>query len=170
MAKKATAARQKTSKPAVFVVRWRQEFYFYYDDTERIQPGNRYVKAFPTRKVAQAYIDSLHRGEVPPPRGANPFLSFRNAANSFSDSPPKLEKLTSFPEPVFLDWVHDLGLTPPPIEKIKRRYGKKPISLRNWDRWWEETAPAMSDEQRARIWKALDKLTFFEIVQTGLEE
>ena len=82
----------------------------------------------------------------------------------------RVDRRQAFPEPVFLDWVRDLGLNPPPIEQIKPKYSDKIFSLRDWDDWWEKNAPQMTNEQRAQIWKALDRLTFYEIVQTGIEE
>jgi hypothetical protein len=55
------------------------------------------------------------------------------------------------------------------VAQFKPRYGN-PYSLRDWDGWWQENAPAMTDDQRAQVWKALDKLEFYEIVETGVEE
>jgi hypothetical protein len=171
MAKKATKKKATPrTKPTLYAVRWRKDCYFYYDGTERTQPGNRYVKAFTSQEAAKKYVNALHCGEVPPPEGANPFMSFRSAAGGrYVHELPKLDSLTSFPEPVFLDYVRDLDLTPPPVKKITPRYGKS-YSLRDWDSWWEEHAPHMTDAQRAQIWKALDRLTFYEVVQTGMEE
>jgi hypothetical protein len=39
----------------------------------------------------------------------------------------------------------------------------------DWAAWWEANAPAMSDDQRARVWQALDKVRFYEVVETELE-
>jgi hypothetical protein len=171
MAKKAATTKKAAtrSRRALYAVRWRVNYYSYYDGSERTQPGSRYVKAFTSPRAAREYIEALHRGEVAAPAGANPFMSFRHAARSryFYGDPPELGTLTSFPEPVFLDYVRDLGLTPPPLKEIKRDYGQ-PYSLRDWDGWWEEHAPHLTDDQRARLWKALDRLEFYEIVPTEL--
>ncbi|SRR6266545_4209749 len=171
MAKKAATKKATPRGNArLYTVRWRMGYYFYYDRGDRIQPGNRYVKAFTSEKAAKQHIKALQCGEVPPPAGANPFMCFRSAARGgyFSGALPELESLTSFPEPVFLDYVRDLDLTPPPVKK-KRPAFEKAYSLRDWDGWWEENAPHMSDAQRAQIWKALDRLEFYEVVQTAIE-
>jgi hypothetical protein len=164
---KKVASPTKTARkqPRVFTVRWRKQFYFYYDRGERRQPGNRYVKAFISEEAATEYIRALLSGEIPPPLGANPFMGFRRC-KSFGDV-PELDSLTSFPEPIFLDYIRDLGIEPPPLAPLKPRYGDKEIVLRDWDGWWEQHALGMTNEQRSAIWKALDRLDFYEIVQTS---
>jgi hypothetical protein len=41
--------------------------------------------------------------------------------------------------------------------------------MRDWDGWWERNAPTMTVEQRSAVWKALDRLDFYEIVPSRFE-
>ena len=160
-------------RPLLFIVRWKAEFYFYYDpeDDNACQPGERLTKAFATKAAAEQYRQSVQRGRLAPPSGANPFLRFRTARHSWYDGDeiPTLAQLSSMPEAVFDDWLQDVGLTPPAPTRIEPKHGK-PFTMRDWDAWYEANAAQMSDRQRMKVWEALDKLDFFEIIETELEE
>jgi hypothetical protein len=77
----------------------------------------------------------------------------RNRVNPFRCGKP-FEELTTLPEPIFLDWVSDTGLTPP---KAKKK------AARDWAAWWDETRSEMVGEQHARLWEGLNKLHFFRV-------
>jgi hypothetical protein len=77
----------------------------------------------------------------------------RNRVNPFRCGKP-FEELTTLPEPIFLDWVSDTGLTPPQAKKKEAR---------DWAAWWDETRPEMGGEQHARLWEGLNRLHFFSV-------
>jgi hypothetical protein len=64
-----------------------------------------------------------------------------------------LTEQTSLDEGRLCDWLLDHGLTPP---------GRKP---RNWVRWYDNSRSAMDDYQRQKVWEALDRLHFYEVVE-----
>jgi len=159
-------------RPKLFIVRWRAAYYYYEDsDDGACQPGDRLSKAFTTRAAAEQYRQAVQRGRLVPPAGANPFLPFRSARVGWYDGEetPTIAQFSSMPEPVLDDWLQDLGLTPPAPERIEPKHGK-PFTMRDWDAWWEANVAQMTDHQRCKIWEALDRLDFFEIVETELEE
>jgi hypothetical protein len=63
-----------------------------------------------------------------------------------------LTEQTSLDEGRLCDWLLDHGLTPPAAEG------------RDWVRWYEGLA-VLDDYQRARIWEALDRVRFYEVVE-----
>jgi hypothetical protein len=66
--------------------------------------------------------------------------------------------------------VLDAGLTPPEFQTMpSRKKGQAPYVFRDWFAWWEDHVAQMTDVQRARIRQALDKVSFFEVVETELE-
>jgi hypothetical protein len=69
---------------------------------------------------------------------------------------PALPYLTSFPEPVFLDWLQDAGVQPPQPGSAAGR--------RDWAAWWDAQQEGLSPPQRARVWDGLDKVRFFDVV------
>lgn len=70
--------------------------------------------------------------------------------NPFECGP--LIAVSSLPEPIFRDFLMDTGIVPPPVGTP-------------WDAWWAATREQLSDEQRARVWEAADKVRFFEITE-----
>jgi hypothetical protein len=70
---------------------------------------------------------------------------------------PALPYLTSFPEPVFLDWLLDAGLVSPEPDAASGR--------RDWAAWWEAGCGRWSDVRRARVWDGLDKVRFFDVTE-----
>src|SRR4051812_202755 len=61
--------------------------------------------------------------------------------------------LTTFPEPMFRDWVADVGLTPPPG------------GLDPWVAWWAEGHAVWTAEQRWHVWAGLNRVRFFEVIE-----
>jgi hypothetical protein len=145
-----------------FLVRWRRDFCYQRTDwsgSERL-PGRREMKLFTTAAEAEAYCDGLQQGRIAAPPEANPFLHLADGA--------PLDSLTEMPEAVFLDLIRDLGVEPPAVTEIKPRYGK-PVQGRDWCNWWRENAARLDDAQRCRIWRALDNLWFYEVVEIELD-
>jgi hypothetical protein len=135
----------------VQTVHWESEFdaaewaprtdRFYCPDPD----GGAPIKAFLDRITADAYCQSCETAARGP---KNPYMRHPNPF-CFGD---KLPEQTSLPEGVFRDWLLDAGLQPP-------RRG------RNWKGWWDEEHEAMTDEQRRKVWEALDKVRFYRVVE-----
>jgi hypothetical protein len=140
----------------LYLVRWRQRCYYNEEEWERDPQGPRVLSAFTSRE--QAEQDRLLRESertVPANRTTPPAC-----VPEWAD----LEDFTSFPEPVLIDWLTDAGLAPPPPGEDEDFPG------RDWIKWWSEALPTWPEEEQARAWKALDRISFFEVVETELEE
>lgn len=151
----------------LYIVRWLHDYYYREtafsggDPDCPTQP--RLVKAFIDPIAAETYRSQLERGLRTPPAEANPFLGFRERSEGglrFVEGRrfQRLADLTTLPEPILADWLSECYLTPPSLK-----------SGRGWADWWDANAPHMTDYQRARVWQALDKLRFFEVIETELE-
>lgn len=84
------------------------------------------------------------------------------------------------PEHVFRDFVADAGIEPPTLVPVstthpngepllpheRRVLERAPApagTFRDWDAWWDAVAPALSAEQRGRVWEGLDRVRFFQV-------
>jgi hypothetical protein len=67
-----------------------------------------------------------------------------------------LEEWSHFDAPRFHDWLLDAGLEPPK---------KKKLAADDWREWWTKNAKKMSALQRAKVWEAVDKVRFYEVVE-----
>jgi hypothetical protein len=149
----------------LYVVRWLHD-YFYYETAFKggvpdCPASHRLVKAFLDPVAADDYRQRLERGLATPPAGANPFHGLREEFGVEGRRITCIEDLTSFPEPIFDNWIRDCGLEPPqPVAPQQRR---------DWPAWWDAQVAQMSQAQIARMWQALDQVRFFEIVETNLE-
>jgi hypothetical protein len=106
-------------------------------------PGETPVASFADRHEAQA---DLERREREARQGDNPF-AYGGAALCYQ---------SSFDPPRFRDWLLDAGLDPPEPDQGGGT---------DWLAWWDETAPRMTDVQRARVWEGLDRVRFFDLVE-----
>jgi hypothetical protein len=139
---------------------------------------HRLVKAFAGRPRAEHCRAALDNDFVPPIT-TNPFRVFQfwqhNMGRLHLTGPVSettvLAELTSFPDEIFCDWILDCGLTPPArVSHAPPRHSNwKPLTFRNWFRWWQDNAPRMDDYQRRKVRQALDRLHFFEVVEIELE-
>jgi len=98
------------------------------------------VTAFLSRKAAQAEADRL---ELEARARANPFCYDTD-----------LEDRTSMPEGVFRDWLTDAGLEPPIVHQDY-----------DWADWWEWHSAGWTEQQRQKVWEALDYLHFYLVVK-----
>jgi hypothetical protein len=106
-------------------------------------PGTTRVQSFPTYEEAEAdrcRRDAAARGQVNPFRCGGPALHYQ----------------TSLDEGRLHDWLLDAGLTPP-------KPGRKG---RDWAGWWQKARRGMTALQREKVWEALDKVRFFEVVES----
>ena len=156
-------ARKKTTRPAsartlylVIAHNWPfNEYAFEYDagDTYYCPDGpgeGNPVKLFADWHRAESFRrqkEQESRAEV------NPF-AYRVPQQPFGE--PCLEDHTSFDAARFHDWLLDAGLEPPAPDAKGNA---------NWPAWWDERAPHMTDLQKAKVWEALDKVRFYEVVE-----
>ena len=114
------------------------------DQPKRIQ--GRPVAAFTDREQAEAF---LREQEVRITEGKDPC--------EYGEDPGGMTSIDD--EDVFADVMLDLGLTPPEMEED---------SFRDWGGWWAELGPKLTPEQRAGLWRHLDRVHFFQIVEVPL--
>jgi hypothetical protein len=114
------------------------------DQPKRIQ--GRPVAAFTDRGRAEAF---LRDQEVRITEGKDP--------TRYGDDPGGMTSIDD--EDVFTDAMLDLGLTPPEV-------GEE--GFRDWCGWWAELRPTLTPEQRAGLWRHLDRVHFFQIVEVPL--
>jgi hypothetical protein len=151
----------------LYLVRWLHDHFYPETDYSAVAcfpTASRLVKAFTNPIAAENFRRALEQGEVAPPASANPFLGFRRDCGVEDHVWRGLADLTSLPSPVLADWVSDLGLTPPQTSGDGREAGCA------WADWWDAHAPHMTPAQRAGLRRVLDRLTFFEVVETELDE
>jgi len=67
-----------------------------------------------------------------------------------------LAALTSFPPEIFHDWLIDADLDAP-APTPKDRYP--------WLAWWKQNHHKMTQEQKAKVWQALNKVRFYEVCE-----
>jgi hypothetical protein len=115
--------------------------------------NGRIEKAFARREDAEHFRDERERRARHHRRDAHPFYLPQR------DEVLPLDKVTSLDEPVFRDYLRDLGLEPP----ARKGYDA-------WSRWWREASPGMDDLTRARFWQALDLYRFYEVVEAPCGE
>ena len=77
--------------------------------------------------------------------------AIRARVNPFRCGGPTLRNQTSLDADRLHDWALDQGLTPPEND--------------GWAAWWDEHYPSMDTLQRDAMWKALDRLSFYEVVE-----
>lgn len=105
-------------------------------------PGTTRLATFPDAESAER---ERRRLEEEARQAVNPFL----CGTSMADR-------SSLDEGRLCDWLLDLGIDPPAMSKKAKG--------RNWAEWWEEEHELWDDHQLARVWEALDRLRFHEVV------
>lgn len=150
----------------LYLVRWFHDYYYLNSSLRggapMVLPVPRSVRAFLDPVAAQEFAFRLTQGAVPWPAVINPFRGL-NERWMEDRTITTVADVTSMPEPIFCDWLREAGLEPPAEAAIGRW-------LRDWASWWDQHAPRMTDHQRAKVWQALDRLRFYEIVETELED
>lgn len=104
-------------------------------------PGATPLAEFDTPDAA--YFD-WGRRELAVRRGVNPF---RCGAG--------LAAVTTLPAFALRDWLLDAGVRPPKSDSFART---------RWAEWWDAAASGWSPDQRAKVWEALDKLRFYDVI------
>lgn len=157
----------------IYVVQWIRELFNLADGSivncdDRTTVGRslppRFVQAFKQLAAAECFRLECEAVRALPVVVGNPF--HLGAGDDLSD-------LTSLPDKILGDWVREVGLEPPPkVRRPNGRGGHWPATPRKWEWavWWRERCERMTMEQRARVYRALDRVNFLEIIELELEE
>jgi hypothetical protein len=105
-------------------------------------------RGFADRSAAEADCAQRDRTAFLSDLGGDLFAFVPYVTETFFD-------LTSFDPPVFLDWLTDANIPHP----------EGTAEWRDWERWWTAVWPALDNQQRLRLCEALDKFSFYEIVE-----
>lgn len=116
-------------------LKWEQRY-----DGWRRQPGEIAVASFATFDEAERECAKREDG-------------FRKHVNPF-ECGTAVHYWSSLDEPRLRDWLMDRGIDPPKAGKD----GKT-----EWAEWWKQNHKKLSDEKRAAVWEALDKVRFFAV-------
>jgi hypothetical protein len=108
----------------------------------RLAPGLTPLARFPT--LARAQADAQQR-EAAVRAVVCPFACGAH-----------LHDQTDLPEPIFLDWVQDVGLRPPAANED---------GLRDWAGWWFDNHTRWTATQVQHLWSAMHRLRFFEVTK-----
>lgn len=119
------------------------------------------VEVFESREEAEQYVRDKRTERYPFPN-INPFDAFSRAWNTRHYH--ALSALTSFPEPVFHDWLLEVDI-PTPTD-----FSDDEMPIETWIRWFEETSPNLTKKQITRIWQGLDKVEMFRVVPADTKE
>jgi hypothetical protein len=146
----------------------------YLEESEDHARAPRTVRAFRSRAAADAFRLALEDVEVVPPPAINPFGGWWYLNSEYADAQGvareggrrvaggTLSFMTSLGDEGYRALVASLGLdAPEPFEESGR-----PM----WHRWWRRVAAPAPAAVRQRLWRELDRLWFFEVVDTELEE
>jgi hypothetical protein len=156
----AMARTKKAGKPLYCVIRlgWRFMTDRHFDRLRDVvedkavpAAAGRPIAVFTDRAVAQSKRDELEREAR---ATVNPFV---------------------FVEPY---WLHDYSsLSEEELQQAlkrlhpeARRPRKAKYSGYDWLGWWESNVDQMSPEQIDKVWQLLDRVHFYEVVQTSLAE
>src|SRR5690606_28982438 len=106
------------------------------------------VKAFRNYEKAAAFCrdqELKRRAKANPFDGGNPYRG--------------IAEVSSFDADRFHDWLLDAGIEPP--EKSR----SKTFTLGKWSAWWKKVRKDLTDYQQAKVWEALDKVCFCDIIE-----
>jgi hypothetical protein len=120
------------------------------------RPG-RPVKAFAERGRADACCQQLNLEKRGNPFGFMP----EGTSGSF------LDQYATMGEAAFLALLRGEGLTPPILSRVPATdYDGQ---ARVWADWWEEHCKEWDGRLVERLWTALDRLYFYEVVEVAVE-
>jgi hypothetical protein len=108
-------------------------------------PGATRIQSFPDADSAEAERRRLEE-------------QARARVNPFCCGNKGLSDKTSLDADRLHDWLLDAGIEPP---------GPAKDNQRDWAGWWSKAA--LSPEQCALVWKALDRLRFYEVVERQMK-
>jgi hypothetical protein len=151
----------RTAPQKVFVVQELNWRYIGRGDPYVLDEGRpgKPVKVFVDRDRADAFCRDLNRQK----RGVNPFRYQPEPTDG-----SYLDQYATKGEDALLAFVRSEGLTPPvrdsdPAKDYHGLYGEP------WVLWWEGHRKGWDDGLVERLWDALDRVRFYEVVEVALE-
>jgi hypothetical protein len=117
------------------------------------------VKVFVDRDRADAFCRDLERQK----RGVNPFRYQPDPTDG-----TYLDQYATRGEDALLAFVRSEGLTPPIRDSDPSR-NYHGLNGEPWVIWWDEHCQGWDDRLRERLWDALDRVRFYEVVEVALE-
>jgi hypothetical protein len=127
--------------PAVLFVVQRLNWQRYDTGLARL-PGSTRLRSFKRRANAERDRDQRERAA-------------RACVNPFTCGGPALHYQTSLDAGRLHDWLLDAGIEPPAANGGKV----------DWAGWWQRTHEQLTEAQHDRVWEALDRVRFFEVVE-----
>jgi hypothetical protein len=122
------------------------------------RPG-RPVMAFVERGRADAHCRQLNLQKRPT---ANPFRYMPEATSGSC-----LDQYTTMGEAAFLAFLQTEGLTAP-ADSLRPSAAYDDVAWA-WADWWEEHRKEWDDGLVERLWSALDRVSFYEVVEVAAE-
>jgi hypothetical protein len=115
------------------------------------------VKVFLDRDRASAFCRDLNREK----RGVNPFCYQPEPTDG-----SYLDQYATMGEDALLALVRSEGLIPPVRDSDPSNRG---LYEEPWVKWWEEHRKEWDDGLVERLWDALDRVRFYEVVEVTME-
>jgi hypothetical protein len=138
----------------VYVVQeitWRFNDMWFYREDEGDGPFGYPIEAFTDRAKAESHRREKERQAR---KGENPF-GYGEGLDDLSTTHTTDESMAAL--------AQELG------QPLPRSYGSGGyFSLQNWEDWWEWREKQLSPEQAERVWDAMDRVTFFEVLELPL--
>jgi hypothetical protein len=106
-------------------------------------PGATRLRSYQSRAVAERTRQKRERDA-------------RNAVNPFTCGGRALHYQTSLDADRLHDWLLDAGIEPP---------ARAADGSRDWAAWWDKNYLSLSEAQKEKVWEALDRVKFFEVVE-----
>ncbi|MGF1582474.1 MAG: hypothetical protein ACFCD0_24380 [Gemmataceae bacterium] len=160
-----------TVKKNVYLLCWKQNIPKYGPEQqtgEFIHP----LYQFESQIVAEAHLREMQSEGFVPPQHLNPFryyaeMDISEQKRTSGSMGYELSDVTSFPEPIFSDWLLEAGINPT-LPTLDPWYSAYP--LRSWVAWYDNLAPTLTETQIRKIWKVLDKINHIVIEEIEVEE
>jgi hypothetical protein len=144
-------------------------------------PAEQFVAAFESRAEAEEHARRLDR------EAGRDGLYVLYCPDWWTPFDRGFTNATTLPEYAFRDWLMDAGIDPPPpyqpppppeLEGVSKREKQRMQReeeerdhIRHWQGWWASVVRAgrLTPEQVARVWEALNRVRFFEVVAVPAE-
>ncbi len=130
-------------------------------------PARHPLAVFDTNEEVRRYLQQWRRdvGMIPTFNPFDPAFWHRQSISEdgcflHEVEVERVEDLTSFPVPIFQDWLLEAGLELPRPQRPT-----EPNPLNRWAQWYEEGRSKWTSSQLRQVWKALDKVKPFHVVE-----
>jgi len=111
------------------------------------------VGVFASQKKAEAFCQAL---EEQARRELSPVQFF-----------DELEQASNLDEEVIVERLQSLGLQAP--ASYEKKSSRRTYTRLDWNGWWDQCSPDLTEEQRVAIWQLFSRLQFYKVVATEEE-